>query len=161
MAQGAEEAAHRLAEAVEVTGARVAKSAGNAGDRATELSGQLGDRIAHTRVGGPKPKQLGGMLTRAGSRTRATLHTDGDAKLKAELVKTSHELAHESSSLGHAIDSLNAVIKANRKAAARGRTRLIGGLAIGAVLMYHFDAEHGHKRRAATARRLRGVARDR
>jgi hypothetical protein len=81
----------------------------------------------------------------------------GDVALKTQLAKTSRELAHESSDLSRAVDSLNAVIKANRKAAKRGRTRLIGGLAIGAALMYHFDAEHGRERRAATAQRLRSI----
>jgi hypothetical protein len=36
----------------------------------------------------------------------------------------------------------------------KGRTRLITGLAVGAGLMYHLDAEHGRERRLATARRL-------
>jgi hypothetical protein len=79
--------------------------------------------------------------------------------LQAQLAKTSRELAHESSELGQAVDSLNAVVRANRKAAARGRTRLIGGLLIGAALMYQLDAEHGRQRRAATARRLASIAR--
>ena len=82
----------------------------------------------------------------------------GDAVLKAQLAKTSRELAHESSDLSQAVDSLNAVIRANRKAAKRGRTRLIGGVAVGAALMYHLDSEHGRERRAATAHRLRSIA---
>lgn len=90
-------------------------------------------------------------------RVRTKLSPSSDAILKAQLLKTSHELARESSDLGNAVDSLNAIITANRKAAAKGRTRLIGGLVIGACLMYHLDAEHGRDRRAATARRL-GVA---
>jgi hypothetical protein len=98
-----------------------------------------------------QPRRL---LSRSTKGAWSRRHPSSDAILKAQLVKTSHELARESSDLGNAVDSLNAIIRANRKASAKGRTRLIGGLAIGAGLMYHLDAEHGRERRAATARRL-------
>jgi hypothetical protein len=88
------------------------------------------------------------------SRARTKLSRDSDAVLKAQLVKTSRELSRESADLGAAVDSLNSIIKANRKSAAKGRTRLLGGLAIGAGLMYHLDAEHGRERRAAVVRRM-------
>jgi hypothetical protein len=156
-------------------GDRASELGGHLGDRATELGGQLGDRIGNAQIGHPRRRRPRlGHAGRSGAKpklkrllsgvqipTPAALHVDSDARLKSQLVKTSRELAHESSDLSRAVDSLNAVIKANRKAAAKGRTRLIGGLAIGAVLMYHFDAEHGHERRAATARRLRSAARGR
>jgi hypothetical protein len=98
-----------------------------------------------------KPRRF---LSRSARKARTKLSPSSDAILKAQLVKTSRELARESSDLGGAVDSLNAIIKANRKAAVKGRTRLVAGLAIGAGLMYHLDAEHGRERRAATARRL-------
>lgn len=98
-----------------------------------------------------KPRRF---VSRSARKARTKLSPSSDAVLKAQLVKTSRELARESSDLGDAVDSLNAIIRANRKAAVKGRTRLIGGLVIGAGLMYHFDAEHGRERRAATARRL-------
>jgi hypothetical protein len=90
---------------------------------------------------------------------RKGLLPGGDAMLKAQLVKTSRELAHESSDLNAAVDSLNKIIKTNRKTAAKGRTRLIGGAALGAALMYHLDAEHGRERRAATGRLMVNMAR--
>jgi hypothetical protein len=122
LAQGAEQAANRVVEAVD-------------------------------HVGGSRrnPKAL---LSRARAGRPAKLHLSADSILKAQLAKTSRELAHESSDLGTAVESLNGIIRANRKAAASGRTRLIGGVAAGAALMYHFDAEHGRQRRAETAHRL-------
>jgi hypothetical protein len=122
LAHGADQATHRLAEAVESAGARV-----------------------------QQPKRF---LSRSAKRAQKKLRPSSDAILKAQLVKTSRELARESSDLGSAVDSLNAIIRANRKAAVKGRTRLLGGLFIGAGLMYHLDAEHGRERRLATARRL-------
>lgn len=109
-------------------------------------------------VGGSKrkPKLV---LPDVRSRVPSKLRRSSDAVLKAQLAKTSRELAHESSDLAEAVDSLNAVIKANRKAGARGRTRLLGGLAIGAALMYHLDPSRGRERRAATGRRLVGAVR--
>jgi signal transduction histidine kinase len=79
--------------------------------------------------------------------------------LKAQLVRTSRELAHESSDLNAAVDSLNRIIKSNRRAAANGRTRLLGGLALGAAVMYHLDADQGRQRRAATARMMVNMVR--
>lgn len=99
-------------------------------------------------------------IGRSRSKHRGRLQLpSADAMVKAQLVKTSRELAHESSDLNSAVESLNRIIKSNRKAAARGRTRLIGGLALGAALMYHLDAEHGRERRAATGRLLVGMVR--
>lgn len=132
LVHGAEEGATKIAEAVESAGTRVAKGAGQAGEMASGLSGQIRERMAQARP-------------------------HGDAMLKAQLVRTSRELADESSALNAAVASLNGVIKANRRAAARGRTRLFGGLALGAALMYHLDRDHGRERRAATARMLTGM----
>ncbi len=118
---------------------------------------EAANRIAHA-VEDSKPK-FERMVSRTAARSRSRQSDNGDTALKSQLAKTSRDLAHESTDLTRAVSSLNAVIKANRKAAARGRTRLIGGVAVGAVLMYHLDAEHGRERRAATVRRLRGLAR--
>jgi hypothetical protein len=144
-----------------------------------ELSGHLKGRVAQPPVDLKDAKQsvkdakLGLRKAGLGARERA-LQSIGrsrskrrgrlqlpsaDAMVKAQLVKTSRELAHESSDLNSAVESLNRIIKNNRKAAARGRTRLIGGLALGAALMYHLDAEHGRERRAATGRLLVGIVR--
>ncbi|MGH2835381.1 MAG: hypothetical protein ACRDLT_15620 [Solirubrobacteraceae bacterium] len=144
---------------------------GQAGGKASELSGQIKGRVAQAPIDikdakhGMKDAQLSMRKARLGMREmmmrsvsrgmikrRSRLLPSGDAMLKAQLVKTSRELAHESSDLGAAVESLNKVIKTNRRAATKGRTRLIGGAALGAALMYHLDAEHGRQRRAATAR---------
>ena len=173
----AEEGATKIAEAVETAGARVARSAGqvakNAGQasgKASELSGQLKGRVAQAPVAmkgtklGMREKRVGMMQTLSRSMLRRQtkmLPNSTDALVKAQLVKTSRELAHESSDLSAAVDSLNKIIKANRRAAAKSRTRLLGGLAMGAALMYHLDSEHGRERRAATGqlvtRMIRGT----
>ncbi|HET9093697.1 MAG TPA: hypothetical protein VFN36_01320 [Solirubrobacteraceae bacterium] len=152
LVHGAEEGATKVAEAVESAGARVARrathvarSAGQAGGLAAGISPQLRGRRARMRSWIPKPS---GRVTSA-----------GDAMLKAQLAKTSRELANESSDLSAAVDSLNKIIKSNRRAAARGRTRLLSGLVLGAALMYHLDAEHGPERRAATARMITDMVR--
>jgi hypothetical protein len=156
LAQGVEDAANRLSAAVETASARTAKSAKKnakqAGDRASALGEQIGERVSHAQSD----------LQRARRRRRLWLfirrrNRIDDAILKAQLAKTSHELSRESTDLTHAVKSLNSVIKSNRKAAARGRTRLISGAALGALVMYHVDPEHGKERRNATARRLKGV----
>lgn len=134
IAHGAEEGAGKIAEAIGGAGARVAKGAGQ----------------VHA-----------GRVRRTIAKRRARMLARSDAMLKAQMVKTSRELAHESSDLNAAVDSLNHVISKNRRAAARGRSRLIGGLALGAALMYHLDAEHGRERRAATARLLTSMWRGR
>lgn len=131
LVHGAEEGATKIAEAVESASTRVAKGAGHAGELASGLSGQIRERMTQSRP-------------------------PGDA-LKTQLQQTSRELADESSALKAAVTSLNGVIKANRRAAARGRTRLFGGLALGAALMYHLDREHGRERRAATAKMVTGM----
>ena len=82
-----------------------------------------------------------------------------DLVLKTQLARTSRELAHETSDIGAAVESLNAIIKKNRKVGAKARTRLIGGVAIGAAVMYHLDPAHGRERRAATARMVAGAGR--
>ena len=159
---------------------QVARSAGQASGRASELSDQLKGRIAQAPLDMKDAKltvkdakltmkdaKLGmrearlnmrerivRSMSRKAAKPRAGLLPKGDAMLKAQLVKTSRELAHESSDLNAAVDSLNKIIKSNRRAAARGRTRLLGGLALGAALMYHLDADQGRQRRVATARML-------
>lgn len=156
LAQGTGEAANRVVEAVESARSRIGTSAKNAGDRARELTEQLelGDRAGPAQVGDSR-LNLRGLLWRARAGRQATSSQPvADANVNAQLAKTSRELAHESSDLGMAVESLNGVIRANRKVGARGRTRMIAGLAVGAVLMYHLDIEHGRERRAETARRL-------
>jgi hypothetical protein len=154
-------------------------------ERAAKLAGQLSGQIKE-RVGGVpldlkdarltakeaklsvKEARLGlrqrlaaGVLARSMPKRRRSrlVPPSTDAMLKAQLVKTSRELAHESSDLGAAVDSLNRIIRANRRVAAKGRTRLLGGFALGAAMMYHLDAERGHERRAATARLLTNMVR--
>lgn len=179
---GAEEGATRIAEAVETAGVRVAKgagqvakSAGQASGKAGELSGHLKGRVAQAPLDmkdaklsikdaklSMREKRLNVMqrLSRSMLKRQAKLLPSGtDAMVKAQLVKTSRELAHESSDLNAAVDSLNKIIKANRRAAAKSRSRLLGGLALGAALMYHLDAEHGRERRAATGQLLTRMVR--
>ena len=145
--------------------------------QASELSGQLKDRVAQApldlrdarHVKDAKLSMRGARLSareklvrsvsRSITKRRAKLLSSSDAMLKTQLVKTSRELAHESSDLNAAVESLNRIIKTNRKAAARGRTRLLGGAALGAALVYHLDAQQGRQRRAATARLLMGIIR--
>jgi uncharacterized protein YjbJ (UPF0337 family) len=146
--------------------------------QASELSGQLKGRVAQSpidikdarnsvkeaalSVRGAKlstREKLVRTLSPSPTKRRAKLLPGADAMLKAQLVKTSRELAHESSDLNAAVDSLNRIIKSNRKAAAKGRTRLLGGVALGAALVYHLDPQQGRQRRAASARVLVGVLR--
>lgn len=159
---GAEDAANKIAGTFETVGARTAKgaeavadSASALGGRVGELGGQLADRLSQAEIAARRAR-----LRSARPRVRGLRRpqANADKMLTGQLLKTSRELAHQSSDLNQAVDSLNSVIKANRKSAARGRTRLIAGALIGAVLMYHMDSEHGHERRQATMRRLRGVA---
>ena len=118
---------------------------------AEEATSRLADAVESA---GARAQKRGRVLAGSAKKAQTKLRPSSDAILKAQLIRTSRDLARESSDLGAAVDSLNSIIKANRKAAAKGRTRLIGGLAIGAGLMYHLDAEHGRERRIATARRL-------
>lgn len=116
-----------------------------AGQTASKLAGAVevgGARVAKTTA------TAGGRM----DRLRSKLRPNADLILKTQLAKTSRELAHESSDLGAAIESLNAIIKKNRRVGAKARTRLFGGLVIGAALMYHLDPENGRRRRDATRR---------
>lgn len=180
---GAEEGAGKIAGAVETAGARmakgaaghVAKGAGQASGKASELSGQLKGRVAQAPLEmkdaklnmkgarlSMREKRLRMMekLLRSTMKRQAKMLPSGtDAMVKAQLVKTSRELAHESSDLNAAVSSLNKIIRANRRAAAKSRTRLLGGAALGAALMYHLDAERGRERRAATAQMVTRMVR--
>lgn len=118
---------------------------------AEDATNRLVEAVENAGARAQKRKRF---LQGSAKKAQTKLIPSSDAILKAQLVKTSRELARESSDLGSAVDSLNAIIRSNRKAAVKGRTRLIGGLTIGAGLMYHLDAEHGRARRLATARRL-------
>jgi hypothetical protein len=182
LVHGAEGSASKIAEAVETASARVAKgagqvakSAGQASGMASELTGQIKGKVAQAPLEvkdaklsmrdaklSLREKRLNVMqkLIRSTVRRQAKMLPSGtDAMVKAQLVKTSRELAHESSDLNAAVNSLNKIIRANRRAAAKSRTRLLGGAAIGAALMYHLDSEHGRERRAATAQMLTRMVR--
>ena len=157
LAHGAEDAGNRLAGAAEEARSSqesLAGVAGEAGNRLAGAAGQASNRLADAVENTSAHVQPRRFVRRSARKARTRLTPSSDAILKAQLVKTSRELARESSDLGSAVDSLNSIIKANRKASAKGRTRLIGGVALGAGLMYHLDAEHGRQRRAATARLL-------
>jgi hypothetical protein len=168
LAHGANEAAQRVSDAIEKAGSRAVKTANIAADRAGELGmraenlgAELGNRIgnAHVEVKAPKLRRRRHPRLRSKRRRPAPLggrlQYPEEAMLKAQLAKTSRELAHESADLGKAVESLNSVIRANRRAGAARRTRLFLGAAAGAALMYHLDPEHGRERRAATARAFR------
>ncbi len=73
-----------------------------------------------------------------------------DRAVAAQLAEASAGIAQESAELEKAVTGINQAICANRRAGARGRTKLIGGLLLGAGIMYHTDPEHGRERRANT-----------
>jgi hypothetical protein len=138
----------------EHAGARVALEAGKAGTKLGAKGALVGAKAgkAGTKLGAR------GALFGGKAAAREKLRPARDAKLKAQLARTSHELASETSELGDAVGSLNQVIKANRRAGARGRTRTILGILIGATATYHLDPQHGRERRRASARRLGQLA---
>jgi hypothetical protein len=149
-----------VAEAIEVTGSRVAKTVDSANDGVGRLRAQAGDRIGQVgnRWGSRSAKlRVGGFFSNSKAATRRRTKA---AALPLELAETSRELAHETSDLGEAVASLNAVIKANRQDAAKTRSRLFVGIGIGAALAYHLDSEHGRQRRAATARLVTSAVRN-
>jgi uncharacterized phage infection (PIP) family protein YhgE len=129
--------------------------------QANDLSGQLKGRAAHAPVDirGARESMSRSMSRSISKRRRARLLPSTDAMLKAQLARTTRELAHESSDLNAAVDSLTQIIKSNRRDAARSRTRLLGGAALGVVVMYHLDSAQGRQRRAASARLLTGMVR--
>ena len=176
VAKGAGQAGGRASELSGQLRGQANELSGQLKGQASELSGQLKGHRAPLDIKDArhsmKEAQLGmrearlgmrAMMLRAMSRSRAKrrgrLLPSGDAMLKAQLARTSRELAHESSDLNAAVDSLNRIIKSNRRAAANGRTRLIGGLALGAAIMYHLDADQGRQRRAATGRMVVNMVR--
>lgn len=174
LVRSVEGSATKIAEAVETAGARMAKGGGASGI-ASELSGQIKGKMAQAPLEVKDAKltikdakltmrerrlrMMEKVMKRSMMRRQPKLLPGADAMVKAQLVKTSRELAHESSDLSAAVESLNKIIKANRRAAAKSRTRLLGGLAMGAALMYHLDAEHGRERRAATGQLLTRMVR--
>src|SRR5579864_1242018 len=94
-------------------------------------AGQTANKLAEAvEVGGARLAKTANTGRRA-SRLRSKLRPDRDVVLKSQLAKTSRQLAHESSDLGTAIESLNAIIKKNRRAGAKARSRLLGGFAVG------------------------------
>jgi hypothetical protein len=155
------DAAQRVADAAGGVGDRISKRADRAAVRSGVLGVKAGSRVgaAGTKVG-VKGSKLGlrGLIFGTKAGVREKLRPARDAKLKADLVRTSRELAHEASDLESTVESLKAVIADNRQAGAKGRTRLIGGVVLGAIITYHLDVEHGAQRRAATAQRLKQIA---
>ena len=157
VADVADDAGSRIAKVADDTGSQIAKRA----DRATARSGRFGLKtgsrigVAGTKIG-MKGSRLGarGLLFGAKAGVREKLRPAREAKLKAELHRTSRQIAHEASDLGEVVESLNTVIKANRRAGAARRTRLLTGIVLGSVATYHLDAEHGAERRRTTGRRL-------
>ena len=178
MAKGAEHAGGRASELSGQLKGQASELSGQLRGQASELSGQIKDRVAQApldikdarhsvkdatlsmrgaRLG--TREKLARSISRSLARVRARLLPSTNAMLKAQLVRTSRELAHESSDLNAAVDSLNRIIKTNQNVAVRGRTRLLGGVALGAALVYHLDAQQGRQRRAASARLLIGIIR--
>lgn len=127
---------------------------------------EINDRVARIRA--QAFGQIGRVGEGVGSRSAALLsdarraargRADA-AMVRLQLANTSRELAHETTDLGEAVESLNAIVKSNRKVAgAAKRRRLFAGIAVGAALAYHLDVENGKQRRAATARLLSNAAR--
>ena len=125
-----------------------------------QSAGQTANKLAGAvEVGGARLAKTTANTGGRARRLRSKLRPNADVVLKSQLAKTSRELAHESSDLGTAVESLNAIIKKNRRAGAKARTRLFGGLVIGAALMYHLDPENGRGRRTATGRLLANARR--
>ena len=143
----------------------VRRNTDRAGTRVALEAGKAGTKLgAKTAVVGVKTGKAGTKLGARGAwfgakaAARERLRPARDAKLKAQLTQTSRELASETSDLGDAVASLNQVITANRRAGARGRTRTIIGIVVGATMTYHLDPQNGRERRHASARRLRRLA---
>lgn len=165
VAKGAGDAAHRLAEA---TGSRVAKHAESANTRVGRFRAKAGGQIGRGResLGGKHTysrRLVADLTALARSRadaaaSRARRKADASA-VRLQLANTSRELAHEASDLGQAVESLNAIVKTNRKASVAKRRRLFVGIGLGAGLAYHLDPAHGRQRRAATASLLTSAAR--
>jgi hypothetical protein len=131
----------------EISG-RVAKGAGEAAQRMAESAEHAAHRVAEA-------------VEAAGSRARTVARRRAHAAaVRVQLANTSRELAHETADLGQAVESLNALVKADRKTSGVKRRRLVAGIAIGAALAYHLDTERGRQRRAATAQMLTSLARD-
>jgi hypothetical protein len=169
LAHSADEAASRVKGAAEEVGNRVASTAGKAGEEVGELAGRASELVARGSATADRARKE---LT--GSRRKRWLRRSRKAALQAQnqLVDTGlakqvsrqvskqlsdlrtelhSELAEQSAEFGRALDSVDAAIKATRKAGARRRRNMIAGLALGAGLMYHFDPERGRERRAGTA----------
>jgi hypothetical protein len=168
VAKGAGDAAHRVAEAAEATGSRVAKHAESANTRVGRFRAKAGGQIgrAGEGLGGKQMyarRVVADLTAVARSRadaaaSRARRKADA-ASVRLQLANTSRELAHETSDLGQAVESLSAIVKTNRKASVAKRRRLFVGIALGAGLAYHLDPTQGRQRRAATARLLTNAAR--
>ena len=77
--------------------------------------------------------------------------------LRAQLARTSRELATETADMGRAVEDLNDLIRRTRRTSAKGKAGLLGGLVIGAALMYHLDPAQGRRRRAEIARAFRAA----
>ena len=117
-------------------------AAEKASSRVAETAEKASSRVAETAES-------------AEAKAREKLRPAIDARVKAQLARTSRQLAREAGDLEQAIESLGEVIEGNRRDGARGRTRLIIGMVAGAALAYHLDPAHGRERRAIMAERIK------
>jgi len=146
VAKGAGDAAQRVAEAVE--------------QRVAEAVEETGSRVAKLDAPGFFSGAKAAALAKAGAAAAKARRRADAAAVRLQLANTSRELAHETSDLGQAVESLNAiVVRANRKTGAAKRRRLFVGIALGAGLAYHLDPAEGRQRRAATVGMLTGATR--
>lgn len=140
-------------------GGRVVKGAGEAVQRAAEAVEVTGSRVSKFDAAGFLSDARTASLSRAAAVAAKARRRADSAVVRLQLANTSRELAHETSDLGQAVESLNAIVKANRKAGAAKRRRLFAGIVLGAGLAYHLDPAQGQRRRAATLSVLTGAAR--
>jgi hypothetical protein len=152
--------AAKAADVADGAGEHLGRRADRARAKAGVAAGKAGARTGVTGVKiGAKGAKFGALGFIAGrkGRAREKLALAHDVRLKAQLSSTSRELASEASTLGESVDALQSALKASSRAGAKSRTRLLFGIAIGAVAAYHLDVNNGRARRSATAARLRSL----
>jgi hypothetical protein len=158
--KGVDGVAAKAADVADGAGEHLGRHADRARAKAGVAAGKAGARTGVTGVKiGAKGAKFGakGFLSGRKGRAREALAIAHDTRLKAQLSSTSRELASEATNLGQSVDALQGALKASRQAGAQSRTRLLFGIAIGAVAAYHLDANSGRARRQATAARLRNL----
>jgi len=158
--KGVDGVASKAADVADGAGEHLARHTDRARAKAGVAAGKAGARTGVTGVKiGAKGAKFGakGFLSGRKGRAREALAIAHDTRLKAQLSSTSRELASEATTLGESVDALQGALKASSRAGAKSRTRLLLGIAIGAVAAYHLDANSGRARRRATAARLRSL----